>query len=349
MPQLAGITQYPRKGLPVRDFLKAIKSKNPPDRGELAKKLNKAGLYYTAKNKAGHSSAFEDESGNRFDALVKIGAAGLKEPEEGGARDPPYNARTSKAVMAHNRIPGRMSMYAGHQGTDTHKLMGARTLYGDHAFNKGKHQPGVQRSTTAKGHNRYLEAMEKAAKKELNEQAEKDVDDGLAVAKKAYTYVQDEDNEEHLAVGDNTAEWFLVDWDKLDDKGRSPHQAVMAALNKYQLPTRNQDTRGDGPAGNTRRGGNTLDPNKKLQVFSDTFVTGEGSGRERRWPQPRAEDAMIAPPFVQKVGLRTTRQERYTPQTGAAKAATDRAKDEVERLEEQMRQARARLWQKRGR
>ncbi len=233
---------YPAKGVPLRDIIKQVKNRDPQ-----ATKLNHPGLYYFSKELRGSSKQDGD-----FDAQIKIGAAGLKEPPK--SDDPEFKSRGGQLTLAHNRIPGRLQMYAGHQGVINGRLLGARTLEGKDAFNSARAQKeGTQSSLRKKaGVNRYLEGMESTAKQILADEADKDPFDGLATAQGAYTYkpkkgAEGETEEQELARGHGSAEYFLVDWDQKNAQGETPHQVVRRALNAYQPPQQNEDTEETAP------------------------------------------------------------------------------------------------------
>lgn len=329
------IGAYPREGLPVRDFLKIVKSKNPPDKGAIAKKLNKSGLYYTAKNLKGLKS----QDGQHYDALVKVGAAGLHEPVDNSAQDPPWDSKSKQVTLQHNRIPGRMQMYAGHQGTEGHRLLGARTLYGADAFNSATGaKNGAQTSLQKDGHNRYLSRMESTMKKELAEKADESPNDGLAVAKEAYTY---KDGEAQPVKGKGSAEWFLVDWDKLSKKGESPHQAIMQAMNAYQPPSKNTDLLANAKT----RGQKQLIENKPLDIRTDFYsVAARQKGKVYKWPQPQgASTAHLREPLVSELKLNRSKRSYKLPSLAHTKKVNQK-KFQLAILQRQLAQLQRDLW-----
>ena len=340
MVKQVSLTQYPRRGLPVRDFIRQIKSKRPPDEGKLASQLNRAGIYYTTK----HGNY---KQGNKhFDALVKVGAAGLKEPASGKAEDPAYDAKKGTATLGHNRIPGRMNMYAGHQGLNTHRLLGARTLYGDDAFNGGRVKGGKQGSIDPNdpgGKNRYINSMEKATKSELAKQANADGNDGLAVAKGAYTYKMDKDgggtSQRQLAKGDGSAEWFLVNWDERNKQGATPHQQIMQAMMRHQVP---EHSNKEG------RKAHLIDPSKRLDVYSDMFTLGQGGGKHLTWPQPgTAQAARLAQPYVQRGNAQDGVTSQYQTQNLKGRKGVQAQAHKIRKLVAALEKERGKLWRMR--
>ncbi len=361
------VSAYPKKGVPVRDFLKQIKAtKVTTERGQdksqvhtdLASRLNQSGLYYTAKELKGGIK----QDGKHFDAMVKVGAAGLNEPVA-GKKDDDGKGPKGQVTMAHNRIPGRMSMYVGHQGIDNHKLLGARTLHGKDAFNKGVVTDGAQKSTNVvdgKRHNRYIDGMEKTMKEQLNREAEMSKSDGLAIAEGAYTFKDEEDGQ--LAQGKGTAEWFLVDWDdKVGDTGKTPHQAVMSAMGKYQPPTHNEDQPKTGMRDAKRPGkfddmvaqgddkgatsyGKALKPHKPLDIKTNLYsIQQNDRGPKLQWQQPRGKTFESRAPTVVEVD---PTQMASTRKHGSRDTST--AKADLQELQRQLKAAQQRLWKSRG-
>ena len=212
---------YPNKGTNIRQFLKTFKLQ-PGTPGAMTiddrKSVNEGGLYYLAGDLPKEKREGIHEG---FDEQVKVGAAGLKSNKKQDA-DVNWNSRT--ASMPRNKLPGRLQMYAGHQGATPWRVLQVRNMaYGK----RGKL-------------NKNVDDSEKAMKGKMEELAKHH--EGIKVTKEAYTYNADKETGESQLTPGVIPEWYMVDWDKrnvpgAEDKNTyTPHQAIGLAMAAHTMP-----------------------------------------------------------------------------------------------------------------
>lgn len=208
------IGQYPKGGPTLRQFLRTARSGVDDDTNYLSQM---GGLYYFSQP-LDDTNAEEQSEG--YDAQIKVGAAGLANKK--GARDEAYGGR-SETRESRSQLAGRMSMYVGHQGQNNPVLHGLRAMnYGPGTNTKG----GARK-------NFNVMATENAMKDRMAELARQGPNShpGIKQAKKAYAY--DIDAHELDLNQNQKPEWFLVDWEAKDDRGRTPHQRIMEAMGSF--------------------------------------------------------------------------------------------------------------------
>jgi len=221
------INPYPNKGTNIRQFLKTFKNK-PGTKDSMTtadrKSVNEGGLYYLSGDLPKEKREGIPEG---FDAQVKIGAAGIRARSDQD-EDSSWNAK--KTAMARNKLPGRLQMYAGHQGATPWKVQEVRNM----AYNKQKKGKGKAYV------NKNVDDSERAMKSKMKDVARDH--EGVKVTKESYTWNDDKETGESQLTAGVVPEWYLVDWDKRNVPGKNdkntytPHQAISQAMASHKMP-----------------------------------------------------------------------------------------------------------------